>query len=251
MTASAQASLALALALVGILAVDTTVTVALAQESTGHKDGKVTFTWASTGEPSSLNPMTGYSATDFYFWTASYHPLVDCDQDFGVEPFGGPDAGLATDIRVSDDRMEFTYAIRDDVVWSDGTPLTAEEVAHAYRPQYGSPTTLVARYREDATLRDRVHADTSNVSAFVSMARHAAVRRCPRPTGRRPRARPGQTRQSPRRVLTNQGSTVPTWHIAPACADGGLLGDWQPSWSEGVGSSGSLAAARAEMARST
>ena len=144
MTASAQASLALALALVGILAVDTTVTVALAQEGTDGNDEKVTFTWASTGEPSSLNPMTGYSATDFYFWTASYHLLVDFDQDFGAEPFGGPDAGLATEIQVSDDSMGFTYTIRDDVVWSDGIPLTAEDVAfslnlykgnHAYLPQ--------------------------------------------------------------------------------------------------------------------
>ena len=45
---------------------------------------KVVFTWASTGEPSSLNPMSGYTATDFYFWAASYHLLVDFDQDLGA-----------------------------------------------------------------------------------------------------------------------------------------------------------------------
>ncbi|MGZ8595943.1 MAG: ABC transporter substrate-binding protein, partial [Actinomycetota bacterium] len=66
------------------------------------------------------------------------------DENLGAEPAGGPDAGLATDIQVSDDGMEFTYTIRDDVVWSDGTPLTAEDVAftlnlykdnNAYLPQ--------------------------------------------------------------------------------------------------------------------
>ncbi|HLB62156.1 MAG TPA: ABC transporter substrate-binding protein [Actinomycetota bacterium] len=144
MIASAQARLALVLALVGLLGVDAIVAVALAQEGDGGNDEKVTFTWAATGEPTSLNPMTGYSVTDFYFWTPSYHLLVDFDQDFGAEPFGGPDAGLAIDIQVSDDSMEFTYTIRDDVVWSDRTPLTAEDVAytlnlykgnHAYLPQ--------------------------------------------------------------------------------------------------------------------
>jgi peptide/nickel transport system substrate-binding protein len=136
-------ALGLVVALVGAFA-----SVALAQEGEtgggGGQDEKVRFTWASTGEPSSLNPMSGYLALDFYFWTPSYHLLVDFAQDFGVEPFGEEGSGLATDIQVSDDLMEFTYTIRDDVMWSDGQPLTAEDVAftlnlykgnHAYLPQ--------------------------------------------------------------------------------------------------------------------
>jgi peptide/nickel transport system substrate-binding protein len=136
-------ALGLVTALVGAFA-----SVALAQDGEtgggGGQDEKVRFTWASTGEPSSLNPMSGYLALDFYFWTPSYHLLVDFAQDFGVEPFGEEGSGLATDIQVSDDLMEFTYTIRDDVMWSDGQPLTAEDVAftlnlykgnHAYLPQ--------------------------------------------------------------------------------------------------------------------
>ncbi len=51
---------------------------------------------------------------------------------------------LATEVEVSDDNMTFTYTIRDDIVWSDGVPLTAEDVAYtmnlykdnnAYLPQ--------------------------------------------------------------------------------------------------------------------
>jgi peptide/nickel transport system substrate-binding protein len=118
-----------------------------AQESptpSPSEEETVRFTWASTGEPSSLNPMSGYLALDFYFWTPSYHLLVDWDESFGVEAFDDPGAGLATNIEVSEDLMEFTYTIRDDLVWSDGEPLTAEDVAftlnlykgnHAYLPQ--------------------------------------------------------------------------------------------------------------------
>jgi peptide/nickel transport system substrate-binding protein len=140
-----NAKLVVAFALVAALASTIVTTAALAQEGGGGgEDDTVRFTWASTGEPSSLNPMSGYLALDFYFWTPSYHLLVDFDQDFGVEPLDSEGSGLATNIQVSDDLMEFTYEIRDDVVWSDGQPLTAEDVAftlnlykgnHAYLPQ--------------------------------------------------------------------------------------------------------------------
>src|SRR5687768_13269056 len=62
--------------------------------SPSQEQEAVRFTWASTGEPSSLNPMSGYLALDFYFWTPSYHLLVDFDTDFGVEPADDPGAGL-------------------------------------------------------------------------------------------------------------------------------------------------------------
>ncbi len=64
--------------------------------------------------------------------------LIDYDENFDAEP------GLATDVEASDDNMTFTYTIRDEFVWSDGEPLTAEDVAytmnlyksnHAYLPQ--------------------------------------------------------------------------------------------------------------------
>jgi peptide/nickel transport system substrate-binding protein len=109
-------------------------TAAQAQED----DEIIRFTWGSTGEPSSLNPMSGYLAVDFYFWTASYHLPLDFDENLQVED------GLVTDVQVSEDNMEFTYTVRDDLVWSDGTPLTADDVVftlnlykfnHAYLPQ--------------------------------------------------------------------------------------------------------------------
>lgn len=117
--------------------------LALGQESPSTSPSeasqeKVTFTWGSTGEPSSLNPMSGYLALDFYFWTSSYHLLIDFDENLAAED------GLATDVETSADSMTFTYTIRDDIVWSDGVPLTANDVAftlnlykqnHAYLPQ--------------------------------------------------------------------------------------------------------------------
>jgi peptide/nickel transport system substrate-binding protein len=141
---------------------------AYAQDTTGATgdDGqKVVFTWASTAEPDSLSPMTGYSAIEFYFWTASLHLPVDFATDFSSEQpdptFDGFNSGLVTDIQVSDDSMHYTYTIRDDLFWSDGEPLTADDVAytlnlyknnHAYLPQ-----TYVAQIDGDVTAPDATH----------------------------------------------------------------------------------------------
>jgi peptide/nickel transport system substrate-binding protein len=123
------------------------VQAALAQDTgaTGAEDEKLTFTWGSTGEPSSLNPMSGYLAVDFYFWTATYHLLIDWDENLGVDrEFEDPGSGLVTEVEMSDDAMSYTYHLKDGIMWSDGQPLTAEDVAytlnlykgnHAYLPQ--------------------------------------------------------------------------------------------------------------------
>jgi len=145
---------------------------AYAQDTTGatgatnqSNEQKVVFTWASTSEPDSVNPMTGYSAIEFYFWTASLHLPIDFSTDFGSEKpdpkYDGFNSGLVTDIQVSDDFMHYTYTIRDDLFWSDGQPLTAEDVAytlnlyksnHAYLPQ-----TYVALIDGDVQAPDATH----------------------------------------------------------------------------------------------
>jgi peptide/nickel transport system substrate-binding protein len=122
-----------AFVLVGAIAGGVLIQSALAQETTGATGGsgggdqeKVVFTWGSAGETSSLNPMSGYLGLDFYFWMPQYYLLIDWAQkDFSAEP------SLATKVDVSPDGMTFTYTIRDDLTWSDGVPLTAEDVAYS------------------------------------------------------------------------------------------------------------------------
>ena len=56
------------LMLVGAIAGGAGAQVAVAQETSGDTgatdDEKVVFTWGGTAEPTSLNPMSGYSAID-------------------------------------------------------------------------------------------------------------------------------------------------------------------------------------------
>ena len=172
--------MALALLVGATIATAGFVQVALAQEDTGGggQDETVTFTYGSTGEPLTMNPMSGYLAVEFYFWTATYHLLIDWDQNLGVDKTTGPGSGLVTDVEVSDDGMTFTYTIKDGIMWSDGEPLTAEDVAftlnlyksnHAYLPQ--NYLTLIdgdVEALDDTTIQFRSKSPTSLYSGEVA-----------------------------------------------------------------------------------
>lgn len=87
-------------------------------------DEKIVFTIGSTGEPTTFNPFKIYLALEYYFMAWTYNLPIG----FGVENLEAvPD--FVTDTEVSQDGMTFTYTVRDDLVWSDGTPMTAEDLA--------------------------------------------------------------------------------------------------------------------------
>ncbi len=171
--------LTVALMLIAGIAGGLIVQSAIAQETTGATgatgtetgagdDEKVVFTWGSTGQPSSLNPMAGYLALDFYFWTPSYHLLIDWDQNFAAEP------SLATDVEVSDDSTSFTFTIRDDLTWSDGEPVTAEDVAYTlnlYKNNHAYlPSAYLTQIEGDVAATDATHVviNTQEPTALLS-----------------------------------------------------------------------------------
>jgi peptide/nickel transport system substrate-binding protein len=44
--------------------------------------------------------------------------------------FGEPVLNLASDLLVSNDRLEYVFTLRDDVLWQDGLPFTADDVVY-------------------------------------------------------------------------------------------------------------------------
>ncbi|HKY46560.1 MAG TPA: ABC transporter substrate-binding protein [Acidimicrobiia bacterium] len=100
------------------------------------------------GAPADLNPGLGVLVEDYIMYDLIYDSLADLDLEGNFQP------EIATDWSVSDDGLTWTINIRDDVVFHDGTPLTAEDVAYTlnlyrdtegfvYLPSYLTPFTAI------------------------------------------------------------------------------------------------------------
>lgn len=82
---------------------------------------------AIIGDESTLSPytyVTGYPGWNLL--TLQYDTLYQMDAD------GVPQPWLATGTTVSEDGLTVTLALRDDVTWHDGAPLTAADVKFSF-----------------------------------------------------------------------------------------------------------------------
>lgn len=88
------------------------------------QDGSVTF---DVGEPQgidSMSPLIGVVVPSFEAWNIQYATLTDkAAEDFHTIP------GLAESWTASKDKLTWTYKLRDGLKWSDGKPLTSEDIA--------------------------------------------------------------------------------------------------------------------------
>lgn len=85
------------------------------------------FTVALLNEVDSFNPFLGIEVESYEMWALTYDYLTDLAvDDLSVEP------SLATEWETSEDGLTWTFTIRDDVEWSDGEPLTADDIAFTY-----------------------------------------------------------------------------------------------------------------------
>ena len=114
------------------------------------------------GSPDSLNPGNGLLAEAYTLYELVYDTPIAVNVDGSFSP------EIATEWTPSDGGRTWTMTIRDDVVFHDGTPLTAEDVAFSiqlykdtpdfpYLPSYASyfktieapdPTTVVLTTKE-------------------------------------------------------------------------------------------------------
>ena len=116
------------MALAVLALVSLTPGLALAPAQADETDGEpVTFTVAYLNEVDSFNPFLGIEASSFEMWSLMYDSLTGYSMtDMQPEP------SLATEWEPSEDGLTWTFTLRDDASWSDGEPLTSEDVAHTY-----------------------------------------------------------------------------------------------------------------------
>ncbi|MEU6248456.1 ABC transporter substrate-binding protein [Glycomyces sp. NPDC047010] len=89
-------------------------------------DDKDTLLIATNQEVDTFNPFKRRFVITYETSMMTYETLVRIGADYEPEP------GLATEWEESEDGLTWTFTIRDGATWSDGEPLTAEDVAYTY-----------------------------------------------------------------------------------------------------------------------
>ncbi|GAB3598916.1 ABC transporter substrate-binding protein [Microbacterium tumbae] len=92
------------------------------ESSGGAGPSDETLSIGTTTDVVNFNPVLGNSRTDSWITNLMYPHLLSISDD------GSKEAHVATEWGYVDDTTGF-YEIRDDLTWSDGEPLTAEDVA--------------------------------------------------------------------------------------------------------------------------
>ena len=121
---------------VAVLAVALTCGLATALAGTSSPSpsaSKVTLRIGWTTEPDNLNPFIGWQNPTYEIWSINYdflfgfglnasEPTLDLAREFPTQENGG----------ISADGKVWTIKLRQGVKWSDGQPLTADDVAFTY-----------------------------------------------------------------------------------------------------------------------
>jgi peptide/nickel transport system substrate-binding protein len=118
--------------------------------SASGQDGKPqVFTIGYWQDVDSMNPTVGVTVAAYEAWNIQYAGLTDkAAEDFSVTP------GLAESWEGSDDGKTWTYHLRPNLKWSDGEPLTSEDVAYtinrAREDGWFNHTAVVANLKAEA-----------------------------------------------------------------------------------------------------
>jgi peptide/nickel transport system substrate-binding protein len=90
----------------------------------GQEDGSVTLDVGDPNGIDSMSPLVGVTAAAYEAWNIQYAALTDkAANDFHTIP------ALAESWKGSKDKLTWTYKLRDGLKWSDGKPLTSEDIA--------------------------------------------------------------------------------------------------------------------------
>ena len=77
------------------------------------------------GKPDTLNPAYAFLTESYVVFDLIYNPLVTED------PSGKYVGALAKEWKTSEDGLTWTFTLKDNIKWHNGTPLTAADVAWA------------------------------------------------------------------------------------------------------------------------
>ena len=112
-----------------LLAIRAACAAELLNEATLHRGNRY--------DPATLDPQKVNTTYEFAIITDLFEGLVAYDA------LGQPIPGLASSWTISPDGKRYTFTLRPNLVWSDGAPLTAEDVVFTFRRLMDPKTTAI------------------------------------------------------------------------------------------------------------
>ena len=128
-------------------------------------DAELRLTWAADAK--TTNPILGSSVSDFELTGFMSIGLFGLDRDLNSYAT----AETVKSWRTSADRTVDLFELRDDLFWSDGTPVTAEDFAFSYRAIINPKVPAVAMRTGTDELVDVVAYDATTLAFFHSASK--------------------------------------------------------------------------------
>jgi peptide/nickel transport system substrate-binding protein len=133
----------------------------------GVVPGSKTFTLGYLGDMDSANPYSGQLSLSYEI----YGDVYDTLEGWSLKDYS-PVPGLASSWTHSDDGKTWTFTIRSGVNWSDGTPLTASDVAYSINRAIKDPNGTYYNYVKNI---DNVEATDATTAVFHMTAPDAIM----------------------------------------------------------------------------
>jgi peptide/nickel transport system substrate-binding protein len=107
--------------------------------ATPKKGGKVKAAVDLHGPSDTLDPGLGTSDIDYTRFRAHYNSLIQLNDDLLPQP------ELAEEFSANDDGTVWSFKLRKDVEWHDGSKFTADDVIYSMGRHYGKKSTSVVK----------------------------------------------------------------------------------------------------------
>ncbi|MGG5254354.1 ABC transporter substrate-binding protein [Neobacillus sp. SM06] len=125
------------------------------------KNVKQEITLNALSEPPSLDPAMATDTTSGWVIDHIFEGLYTKDKN------GKPVLGAAKDVKASADGKKYTFTIRDDAKWSDGSPVTAQDFEYEWKrvlnPATGSQFAFYLYYIKGAEEYNKGKGSVDNV----------------------------------------------------------------------------------------
>ncbi len=129
--------------------------------ATPKKGGKITWAADQHGPADTLDPALNTASIDYQRGRCIYNGLCQMNDDLSTRP------ELAEEYSANADNSEWTFKLRKDVKFHDGSPFTADDVIYTMNRHYGEKSSSTVKALV-ADVKDWKKVDSHTVKAILS-----------------------------------------------------------------------------------